>query len=507
MVADTPIDVVILGGGPAGSAAARLLATCGRDVLLLPGTVGRRPALAESLPPSCRKLLAALGVLDDVAAAGFVESRGNTVAWGGGALRAEPFTDAFGWQVVRCRFDDLLRRCARDAGVRVIDGAAATLVQLPAETGADTCTVHWRATDHEGYVRARWVLDCTGRTGVLARRGLRRRDGAPATTALVGIWHSEGGWWLADDSHTVVESYEDGWAWSVPVAPGTRYIAVMIDPRRTRLTPGHGMNALYRAELRKTVHIRRLLTGAVPRIQPWACSAATYDAARYTAPGALLVGDAGSFLDPLSSAGVKKALASAHLAAVAVHTSLQRPSMSDAALALFDERERTAHAHYSGLAARFYAEAAAHYAGSFWRARAAASTGQENITSDVDIDGDPRVRAAFDVLRADAHARLRPTLGVGHVRRPTVIGREVVLADHLVSPAARAGVRVFRGVDLPALVAVAAEHDDVGDLFEAYRRIRPAVTLPDFVGAVSALVALGMLERTGAAEPATTKMR
>jgi Tryptophan halogenase len=348
------------------------------------------------------------------------------------------------------------------------------------------------------------VLDCTGRTGVLARNGFRRRDGAPATTALVGIWHSASGWRLSDESHTVIESYEDGWAWSVPVAPGTRYIAAMIDPRRTRLARAGSMNALYRAEIRKTQHMSRLLYGAVPRIPPWACSAATYDAARYAVPGALLVGDAGSFLDPLSSAGVKKALASAHLAAVAVHTCLQRPSMTDAALALFEQRERTAHAHYSGLAARYYAEAAAHYAQPFWLARATATAGFDAVTDEVAIEGDPRVREAFYVLRADARARLRPASGVGRVQRPTVIGHEVVLAEHLVSPAARAGVRVFRGVDLPALVAVAEEHDEVADLFEAYGRIRPAVNLPDFVGAVSALVALGMLERTGAA-PATTE--
>ena len=504
---DSPFDVVILGGGPAGSAAARLLAAAGRDVLILPGLPARRPSLAESLPPSCGKLLGALGVLDDVNEAGFVLARGNTVAWGGAPVRVEPFAGACGWQVVRRRFDDLLLSRARAAGAHVYDTAAATNVLLPADTETDECIVHWRGLTAAGTLRARWVLDCTGRAGILARRGQRRRDGAPATTALVGIWQNPDGWLLADDSHTIIESYDDGWAWSVPVAPGARYIAVMIDPRRTRVTRAGGANALYRAELRKTKQMRRLLHGAVARITPWACSAATYDAASYTAPGALLVGDAGSFLDPLSSAGVKKALASAHLAAIVVHTSLQRPSMSEAARALFDERERTAHAHYSALAARHYGEAAAHHGQSFWTARAASAARSDHAGDDVGIEHDPRVRAAFDVLRTDRRARLRPASGVTHVQRPTVIGTEVVLADHLVSPSARAGVRVFRGVDLPALVAIAAEHDDVGELFEAYGRIRPAVNLPDFVGAVSALVALGMLERTGTAEPATLEMQ
>jgi hypothetical protein len=191
-----------------------------------------------------------------------------------------------------------------------------------------------------------------------------------------------------------------------------------------------------------------------------------------------------------------------------VHTSLQRPSMSEAARALFDERERTAHAHYSALAARHYAEAAAHHGQPFWTARAASAAARsDDAGDDVGIENDPRVRAAFDVLRSDPRARLRPASGVTHVQRPTVIGTEVVLADHLVSPTARAGVRVFCGVDLPALVAIAAEHDDVGELFEAYGRIRPAVNLPDFVGAVSALVALGMLECTSTAKPATLEMQ
>src|SRR5215510_10531299 len=76
------VDVIVIGGGPAGAAAARLLSLWGYSVRLLtkPADVSR--GAAESLPPSTRKLLVTIGVLDRVERAGFYRTTGNTVWWG-----------------------------------------------------------------------------------------------------------------------------------------------------------------------------------------------------------------------------------------------------------------------------------------------------------------------------------------------------------------------------------------------------------------------------------------
>src|SRR5437879_1336166 len=89
-------DAIILGGGPAGAAAGRLLSAWGHSVLLLDSPGASARGLAESLPPSTQKLLAQIGVLDAVERAGFLRATGNTIWWGFGGRRVEAFETAPG---------------------------------------------------------------------------------------------------------------------------------------------------------------------------------------------------------------------------------------------------------------------------------------------------------------------------------------------------------------------------------------------------------------------------
>lgn len=489
----------MVGGGAAGASAARLLASWGYAAALLTGPAARFPGLAESLPPSIRKPLAALGLLELVESAGFLATRGNTAAWAGAPLRAVGFEGQEpGWQVERSRLDALLRGAAAASGALVVRGAALDVTPRAA-AGGGVSEVRWSGEDGSGVLRARWVLDCSGRAGVIARRGLRVRQPGPATLALSGIWRRRGGWPLADESHTLVESYLDGWAWSVPVDGERRHVAVMVDPRATGLARGGGVEEMYGAELAKALHHRTLLDGAEPTAAPWACSATPYGASRHGGPGFLLVGDAGSFLDPLSSYGVKKALASAWLAAVVVHSALRSPAMEAPALALFEERERAAHGRYSELAARYYADADAHHRHPYWASRAAgAQAAAEALPAPApDSDGvlrDRRIPAAFEYLRRTPRLRLRPAPSLRREWRPTVHDREVVLEEHLVSPAVPTGIRLARGVELPRLLDLVGEHQQVPDLYDAFQRRHAPVPLPDFLGALSALLALELVE-------------
>src|SRR5256885_7418091 len=115
-------DTVIIGGGPAGSAAARLLALWGHSVLVLSRAADAARGAAESLPPSTRKLLARVGVLEEIDAAGFYRTTGNTVWWGMREGHVEPFDasgDTAGYQVFRPAFDRILLSGAADAGAEV----------------------------------------------------------------------------------------------------------------------------------------------------------------------------------------------------------------------------------------------------------------------------------------------------------------------------------------------------------------------------------------------------
>ena len=486
-------EAAILGAGPAGSAAARLLATWSHRVVLL-HRPERSPGRAESIPPSCRKLFAACGVADAIEAAGFYRSTGNTVWWGADEPRREHFAHgASGYQVDRNRFDALMRRAAVTAGAELRERVARNV-----ESERDGARLEMEGAD-ESAIRARFVLDCTGRAGLVARRGWRTDIKArPRTFALNGVWTSGGGWPDLDPSHTLVESYADGWAWSVPLSPHLRHVAVMVDPQRTNLARGRPASEVYAAELGKTRHLASLTRDSVSAGAPWGCDASVYSATTFAADPMLLVGDAGSFIDPLSSYGIKKALASAWLAAVAVHTSLRTPSMTSIALAFHAAREETMAASMLRQQRSQFEDAATAHAHPFWTDRAA----DDDFPADTEPDtralrDDGRVQQAFAWLKAQHSLRLTPGATMQRKQHPIVRGHEIVLEDRLVSESCADGLRFLRDVDLVGLLELAPGHDQVPALFEAYNRRFPPVSLPDFLGTLSVMIAFGFLEVPG----------
>jgi flavin-dependent dehydrogenase len=486
------VDVAIIGAGPAGSTAARQLALWGHSVAL----VGRSPrrALAESLPPSCTKLFDRLGIRDAIDEAGFIRASGNTVQWAGEPKRLEPFeSGVYGYQVARDQFDAVLAQSARESGVELIEGA----VVRDVKRRGDHWQIHYdRASAHQT-VRAPFILDCSGRSGVIARREWRQSNETARTTAIVGVWDSDRAWPTDDDTHTLVESYAGGWAWSVPVAARRRYVTVMLDPTVSDVPARTQLAEAYRAELARTRMIASLVEHATLVEAPWGSDASPYGASKTAGDGVLLVGDAASFVDPLSSFGVKKAIASAWLAAVAVHTAMLDGSMTTAAFDFFSSREREMYEQLQQQSASLSRQAAGAYASDFWRGRA--DGGLDDPSRELDeasLRSDARVLGAFEELKRRAAVQLRGSESLRVVERPVVRGNRIVLDQHLVARDMPNGARYFRNVDLVAIAQLAPQYDQVPDLFDAYNtltRSSPPAPLPDFLGALSTLIGLGAL--------------
>ncbi len=486
----------MIGGGPAGSTAARCLASWGRRVVLLSRPVAG-PSIAESLPPSCLPLLDRIVVRDAIERAGFVRATGNTIWWGDGAgdARVERFpAHAPGFQVDRHVFDALLLREAAAAGATVRTHALVRNVIRR----TDGSVVRFDAEDGPHEIDARWVLDCTGRSGLTARHGWRRAESGARTLALIGLWDAIDGWGLDDESHTLVESSPSGWAWSVPVSTRRRCVTVMVDPTIASIGGRQELNETYRTELAGARHLDRLVRRASLVDAPWARDASPYSFTTVCDDGLLLVGDSASFVDPLSSFGVKKALASAWLAAVVVNTALAERGMMPHALDLYERRERAMYDSLCRTSSALAREAAAAHGTSFWQGRALDDVGE--LGADVDVAS---LREDPDVLHAFAEIRRLPSL---HVRRspdvrerdrPTVRGNRIVLEPHLVTPAFGDGVRYVRNVDLIMLAELAVTREHVPDLFEAYNRTTAPVSLPDLLGALSVLVGKGVLQHDG----------
>ena len=410
-------------------------------------------------------------MLDDVERASFLRGRGNTVWWAsGGEARVETFgtgPGALGYQVFRPDFDRVLVDSAASAGA---------LVCTPTRVRSVTFRDGEAAVDYEqdgrvSTIVGRLVLDCSGRTGVVARR-FRCVQPGHRTYALVGVWEREH-WGFPDDTHTAVETFEDGWAWSVPVSSTTRHVGVLVE---------YGQP--YQAAIAKASALGRRLAGAALQ-HDWACDASLYFSETYAGPQFLLVGDAGSFIDPLSSFGVKKALASAWLAAVAAHTSLAHPDRRSVAFEFFSNWERRVYVTHLRRSRDFARAAYAGHPSAFWASRA-------NVEIESSPDEEDEVDVPASRFEITSSLNLRYADEIRFEERPVVRGREIVLEK-----AFAGGMRFAGHVDLVKLAEMACRHRRVPDLFHAYCQSCPPVPLPNVVGGLSLLVARGILhERT-----------
>jgi hypothetical protein len=216
-----------------------------------------------------------------------------------------------------------------------------------------------------------------------------------------------------------------------------------------------------------------------------------YDSASAVDGRTLLVGDAASFIEPLSSAGVRKALLSAWRAAVVINTCLTNPPMTEASLDLYARREREVYAGCVRRSARFFADAAAAYGTRFWSIRAAAPVPAADVAEDTDnpdVADEAAVRAAFDGLRRAARVRLRAAGTLRFEAQAVIEGRQVVMRDAVIPPAG-GPLQFAAGVELAALARIADVGGDVPDIISTYHREIGPAPIEGILTGLSLLVA------------------
>ena len=470
--------------------AARLLAERGHRVCLLTRPVDPRRALANSLPPSTLKLLAQVGIADLVDALG-VRTYGNTVWWGARDGHASTFSEdgrAWGYQVDRARLDPALLARAREAGVEVRADAQVSRVDQ-----GDAPRVWFTAAGASSHVEARLVLDCSGRAGVLATlAGLRRQRPGGRMQALIGVWERPA-WTLDDASHTFIETWNEGWAWSLPSDAHTRHLGLMVDGVTSRLTRRDSLDATYLARLSDVPRLQAQVAGAT-LARVFASDASVYDATSYAQGHLLLVGDAGATLNPLSSFGIKKALTSAWLASIVAHTMLTCRERSDAARTFFSQWESQVFATNLKRSREFAAEAHARHASAFWASQASLPVDVEALPIDeASLLAAPDVTAALAQLQATDSPVLRRLPDATFVSAP-IVRRDVIALEEAVALGPRPSdtVRYVRGIDLVSLARL-ADGGDVSHVLGAYQRLHSHTVPADLVGCLALLVARGVL--------------
>ena len=351
-------DVVVIGGGPAGSTAAALLAERGRDVVLLEKDVHPRFLIGESLLPANLPILDRLGVHAEVAAMGVFKPGAEFVSDDTGRSIEFPFALSLNkgythsYQVRRSEFDAALLDNARLRGARVFERTRATDVVLGA--GGARARVATRGED--GLTREftpRFVLDGSGRDTFLAGRlRLKQADKRNNTAALFahfrGVECRPG-----TDGYTSVHFADDGWFWMIPLKDGIMSVGFVGNQKAFKDRRGSKEDLLL-DRLRRSPTVSARMAGAEQISEVIAAGNYSYRAHTAQGDGWFLIGDAFAFMDPVFSSGVLLAMVSGEMGAEIASAWLDDPTLGRRLAQRAERRLRAAMDRMSWLIYRIH---------------------------------------------------------------------------------------------------------------------------------------------------------
>src|SRR5271167_3344911 len=242
-------DVAVIGGGPAGSTAAALLARRGYKVIALEKARHPRFHIGESLLPMNLPLFERLGVLDKVRALGVFKAGADFEADNERGYNTFAFARAIGsspphaYQVWRQDFDRMLYQHARDCGADAREGHEVTAVE---QSGPRESRLDVRTDDARSYrIQARYVVDASGRdTFLSARKKLRRKNREHQSAAIFGHFrgaiHREG----EDAGNISIYRFEHGWMWMIPLPDDVMSVGAVCRPEYLKQRKGRTVEYL-----------------------------------------------------------------------------------------------------------------------------------------------------------------------------------------------------------------------------------------------------------------------
>jgi 1H-pyrrole-2-carbonyl-[peptidyl-carrier protein] chlorinase len=324
MVSDQPLDadVIIIGGGPAGSALGTLMAKEGHRAIIIEKDIHPRDHVGESLVPSTNLVFDQMGVLDKIDDAGFFRKPGS--AWNSPRSALWKFIEVwlfefplegnsrpYTFNVERDALDTLLLRHAHDSGAKVLQGVKVKHVLFE-----DGRAVGVRAHVADGWerdLRAKIIVDATGRRCMLATQlGLKRKD-PNFNQFCIYTWYrgvKPPPERLTGFSLFYFLGLNKGWGWHFPLRDDKWSMGVVVDKDDFQKT-GKSHGEFFDSMVRRNRTFTYAMQDA-ERIRPWWIEGDySYKIDRFTGPGWILIGDALRFVDPIFSSGVDVALHSA----------------------------------------------------------------------------------------------------------------------------------------------------------------------------------------------------
>ena len=335
-------DVLVIGGGPAGSTVAPMLARKGYRVVLLEKARHPRFHIGESLLPANMPLLEELGVADEVRAIGMEKWGAEFVSpWHehGQEFRFSEAWDKsmpYAYQVKRADFDLILIRNAAREGAEVIEGCKVGGVDfLPDDQGAIVSATH--DDGREQRWKTRFVVDASGRDTFLANRfRIKHRNPRHNSSAMyahfVGARRNEG----QAEGNITIFWFDHGWFWFIPLSDGVTSVGATVWPYYMKTKGSRPLDQFFLDTIAMCPPLAERLKDAQAVTAAEATGNFSYVSERNHGANYLLLGDAFAFIDPVFSSGVMLAMNSGIAGAEAIDTCLSRPREAAAALKEFD---------------------------------------------------------------------------------------------------------------------------------------------------------------------------
>jgi geranylgeranyl reductase family protein len=330
-------DVIVIGGGPAGSTVSTLIAQKGYRVELFERERFPRFHIGESLIPQTYWVLKRLNMLPKMKDSHFVKKYSVQFITAHGKL-SEPFyfvdhrphECSQTWQVSRDEFDHMLLNNAREHGVHVHEGVRVLQVIFESDRAVGVRIV--QEDGRESDVRAKVIVDASGQSSmIIDRLKLREWDPVLKKAALWTYWTGAQRDIGRDEGATLViqTQAKQGWFWYIPQHDDIVSVGVVASyDYLFKNRPGKDFETIYFEEVAACPGLQPRLAKA-KRVEPFrAAKEYSYRSTKAAGDGWVLVGDAFGFLDPLYSSGVLMALKSGEMAADAVVEGLSRGDTS-----------------------------------------------------------------------------------------------------------------------------------------------------------------------------------
>ena len=353
-------DVLVVGGGPAGSTVSALLAEKGWRVTLLEKEHHPRFHIGESLLPHNLPILRRLGVLEQVDAIGIkkpgadfnsnLEVSGHYQFHFAFALdRSEPYA----YEVRRSEFDHLLLRNSAAKGTRLVEGVRVTSVDFP--SGGDPVACAEDEDGRESRWTCRFFVDASGRDTLLSRKfNLKRKNPRHASAAIFGHFNGVDRRAGEYEGNISVYWFEHGWFWMIPLRDGSMSVGAVCRPaylKQRRTTPPEFLwqtIALAHPEMRHRMRNATLIDNVARATGNY-----SYESTRMRGERFIMVGDAYAFVDPVFSSGVLLGMNSGVLGAEAVDAWLRGDPTAEPKFRHFERMVRRGVKTFSWFITRF----------------------------------------------------------------------------------------------------------------------------------------------------------